>query len=214
MHLAQSDPLYVHHLFRFWRAMKQRNSLLRLSNQEGIECWEAEMSFAAAYLFNERLHLIEELNQALLLSCQTLSAEPLQLRFTSTYPAKSEDYLALLRKNRTKEQQLGLTLHGPHRDDFTLFVEQKPARQFASEGQKRTALASLRLAEWKRLQQQAHVSPILGIDDFELHLDQERQRLFQAALEELGQVFVSTPELKPSWASAKHFTISSGKIVN
>ena len=50
LHLAQSDPHYVHHLTRFWRAMKQRNCLLRGRDAQTIECWEIEMAQSASYL--------------------------------------------------------------------------------------------------------------------------------------------------------------------
>ncbi|HLB53099.1 MAG TPA: AAA family ATPase, partial [Chlamydiales bacterium] len=58
LHLAQSDPLYVHHLARFWRAMKQRNCLLKSRNDASIRCWEEEMVPSALYLLEQRTLLI------------------------------------------------------------------------------------------------------------------------------------------------------------
>lgn len=208
LHLAQSDPLYVHHLLRFHRALKQRNSLLRHPNHQGIESFEQEMALSSAYLHDKRAHLLTALNQSLSASCQLLSSESLQLRYLPS-PAS----LAQLQKNRARERQLGLTLTGPHRDDVLLLLEQKPARLFASEGQKRTAIAALRLAEWRLLAKQTDLLPFFGVDDFEMHLDSERQKLFKNALSELGQVFVTTPQTEGDWPGVSRLAIHRGTVL-
>lgn len=212
LHLAQSDPLYVHHLLRFHRALKQRNSLLRHSSQGGIDPFEQEMALSAVYLYEKRNNLLHDLNQSLEDSCHALSSEALQLRYL---PSQAVDnYLAQLKKSRAREQQIGITLHGPHRDDFLILLEEKPARLFASEGQKRTAIAALRLAEWRRLAKQVDLSPLFGIDDFEMHLDQRRQKLFREALNDLGQVFITTPQTECEWEGARKVGVQSGTILH
>ncbi len=211
LHLAQSDPLYVHHLLRFWRALKQRNSLLKHTAADGIEVFEQEMVHSAAYLCKKRSALLIDLNEALQTACQLFSAEELQLRY---FPSQSqEDYLAQLKKNRSRERQLGMTLTGPHRDDFLMLLEKKPARLYASEGQKRTAIAALRLAEWQRLAHQVEMTPFFGVDDFEMHLDADRQKLFKNALDDLGQVFITTPQTDCEWQGAHRLAITQGTIL-
>jgi len=206
LHLAQSDPLYVHHLLRFHRALKQRNALLRHPKNLGIESFEQEMALSAAYLHDKRAHLLISLNHALADSCQSLSSESLQLRYHPSHCS-----LAQLQKNRSRECQLGLTLTGPHRDDVLLLLEQKPARLFASEGQKRTAIAALRLAEWQLLAKKTDLLPLFGVDDFEMHLDSGRQKLFRDALYGLGQVFITTPQTDP-WLEAKRLVMKKGEV--
>ncbi|HEV7736515.1 MAG TPA: DNA replication and repair protein RecF, partial [Chlamydiales bacterium] len=65
VHLAQRDPLYIHHLSRYWRAMKQRNALLRSVDLSAIACWEQEMAESASYLWKMRAHLLSEIQQPL-----------------------------------------------------------------------------------------------------------------------------------------------------
>jgi len=192
LHLAQSDPIYVHHLTRFWRAMKQRNCLLRARSAEPIECWEAEMAHSAAYLHSMRQDLIEELKSPLSTHSGTLSAgsELHELRY---HPSSSDNYPRQLEKNRARERDLGLTLVGPHRDELSFWIGGKAARLFASEGQKKTAIASLRLAEWDRLSSRFSASPLMAIDDLGLPLDGTRQGHFHEKLAKLGQVFITTP---------------------
>ncbi len=198
-HLAQSDPLYVHHLSRYWRAMKQRNCLLREKREKDLECWEIEMAQSAAYLHQARTKMIEEIEEPLVRASRKLSGEreTLELRYLPSY--QPESYLSQLKKNRPRELYLGLTSHGPHRDDLSLYIDDQPARLFASEGQKKCAVAALRLAEWERLCQRIEGNAVMGIDDFGLHLDHSRQELLSVALENLGQVFITTPHLPSTW---------------
>lgn len=184
MHLAQSDPLYVHHLTRFWRAMKQRNCLLKKRHIPSIECWEVEMAQSAKYLTLMRKKMVEEL------PLQEIAAEKqtLDLRLSASHP-----YLQQLQKNRVKEMELGFTLTGPHRDDFEMTINHKPARLFASEGQKKTALFSLKLAEWQRLSDRIQDQALIGFDDLSASLDQGREALLKKSFSKLGQVFITTP---------------------
>lgn len=191
LHLAQSDPLYVHHLTRYWRAMKQRNCLLRSAKLDGIDCWETEMAQSAAYLWKIRSEMISELKTPLEAQSKILSGDKetheLQLQ------AAPKSYLQQLQKNRSREIALGLTLTGPHRDDLSLSIDQRPARLFASEGQKKTAIAALRFAEWERLSARIGAPALMSIDDLGLHLDETRRDLLRQALLKLGQVFITTP---------------------
>lgn len=184
LHLAQSDPLYVHHLSRFWRAMKQRNCLLKSKNIQTIECWEMEMVSSAEYIGKARERMVQEIQ------IQDLAGEKHELFLQSS---ASKSYLRQLQKNRIKEMELGLTLAGPHRDDLQITIEGKLAKLFASEGQKKTAIAALKLAEWERLSRQIGAPALIGFDDLDSSLDAERQQLIRAKLSQLGQVFITTP---------------------
>lgn len=211
LHLAQSDPLYVHHLTRFWRAMKQRNCLLRTKNKEGLDSWEAEMAHSADYIIKVRHEMVSELKEPLDKQSRQLSsgkeAHELHLQIS-----QGKTYLQQLQKNRSREMELGLTLIGPHRDDLSLLIDNKPARLFASEGQKKTAIAALRLAEWERLCKRVGAPALMGIDDLGLHLDETRQKLLRHSLDQLGQVFITTPHLP--FEEGRHIHIENGTIAN
>lgn len=215
LHLAQSDPLYLHHLMRYTRSMKQRNCLLKQKLDRGIEVFEKEMARSAAYLFTKRKELLFELDKKLEKSCELFCFEKLELRYfpSPNLSDKGEEaFFTHFQKMRSREKEMGLTLVGPHRDDFLLLLEKKPARLYASEGQKRTSIAALRLAQWQHLKDQIAFLPLFGVDDFEMHLDAERQKLFQTALGRLGQVFVTSPHLECAWDQTKRLTVEGGVI--
>ena len=188
-HLAQSDPLYVHHYLRFTKAMKNRNELLRRNDLTTIESWEEILTTSASYLVVQRKRAVEEL--APKLKNMSLHYKPsLSFQHIEEVPKRIKHRLEKL---RPKEILLGYTLTGPHRDDLSLTIDGKEAREFASEGQKRTCLANLRLAEWQRLLEHTESPPLFSVDDFAIHLDADRQSRLEEELHRLSQVFLTSP---------------------
>ncbi len=214
LHLAQSDPLYVHHLSRFWRAMKQRNCLLKSKIFDSLDCWETEMAHSAQYIFKARKSLLDQLKNPLSLQSNRLSLneETVEISLQSTYPKLAQEYEQQLKKMRKREQDLGLTLQGPHRDDLIFLTNAKNARTFASEGQKKTILTALRLSQWEQMKEQKEILPLFAIDDYEGTLDMHRQNHLNASLQTMGQVFLTTPS--PSLSNQAHpIHIHQGNII-
>jgi DNA replication and repair protein RecF len=213
LHLAQGNPLYLHHLSRYWRAMKQRNSLLRVSDSS-LDCWEIEMAESALYLKATREALIAAIQEPLRKRSSELSSgkEEHQIAFQPSTPPTAEAYLAQLKKNRPREKQLGATLTGPHRDDFTLSINGKESKGFCSEGQKKTTAFALKLAEWELFTKLAEAPALLAIDDFGLQLDNARLAHFGQTLRELGQVFITSPHACEHLPKTKLIEITNGNL--
>lgn len=202
--LAQTDPLYVHHLTRYHKAMKHRNALLKHKSEEAIESFEQMMAESARYLMSKRSSLIEALKPRIQSLAKELSSDedPLNLYYEPSIAIKRIDEIAqLYAKQRPKELLLGTTLIGPHRDDFLITYDKKDAKMYASEGQKRTCITALKMAEWEELKKNAECVPLMHIDDFGIHLDQSRTHLLQDKLENFGQVFLTTPLIDQITAS-------------
>ncbi len=191
-HLAQIDPLYVHHLVRFTRAMKQRNFSLRSRKLDSLDCWEEMMALSADYLHKMRASALEEFREPILFYSQNLALnkEAHELRYI---PSFSKTYLEGLHKSRGRDRELGMTSIGPHRDDLSFWVENRSARLFASEGQKKTVVSALRFAEWSRLAARLGCAPLVAVDDLGTPLDSVRQTQFLKCLKTLGQGFITTP---------------------
>ncbi len=215
LHLAQSKPLYVHHFSRFWHAMKQRNLLLKSKQLKSIECWEHAMAESAEHISKERQSFIQKLQEPLQKEHYNLTQneELAEIKLQSSYPSSAPVYLEALKKTRLKERDLGVTLHGPHRDDLLFFIQSKPAKFFASEGQKKTLITALRFAEWKHLSLQMDDKPFMGLDDFCGMLDLNRQKYLKDALQSMGQVFMTTPTQPIDFPSAHFLHVDQGKIL-
>lgn len=197
LQIAETDPLYSWHLARYTRAMRQRNALLKAKRLTTCESWEHEMALSAAYLNQSRrkaTHALEIHFQQLYSRLQD-AHEKVKLDLLT----QGEDEAFFRRewsRTREKEMHLGFTTSGPHKDDLEILIQDKPAKHFASEGQKQTLLLALKLAEWRRLYELSEEKPLFLIDDVGLSLDQTRRARLFSEIDTMGQVFLTTTDLK------------------
>lgn len=200
--IAQVDPLYVHHLTRFMRAMRQRNCLLRAKQMETLDHWENEMASSAVYITQQRHQSLQELDEVCREKYEALSGSSTPLKLVYKAPAiQSEDLSNYFQDRyarlRQREMAAGYTLLGPHRDDVQILLDGREARLFASEGQQRTCVAAMRLAEWKRLRLVGAETPLMLMDDVGMSLDAARCRHLLRQLEGMGQVFLTATQALP-----------------
>lgn len=202
--IAQTDPLYVHHLTRYLRAMRQRNHLLRARNLLTIESWEHEMAHSAAYVTIQRRKAVQELQRLSVKFYAEFSGEsdPLKLHYRSATQATDEKeltryFIEQFAKCRPKEMLLGFTYIGPHKDDLLLALGDKEVRLYASEGQKRSVVVALKFAEWQRLSTLADETPLMLLDDVGMGLDDKRKERLFSHVSNLRQVFITSTQDYP-----------------
>lgn len=202
LQLAQSDPLYVHMLTRYHQAMRQRNCLLRSKCSETLESWEHEMANAAGYITHKRSLTCQSLNEKgeEIYSQLANDGEKLSVAYKTVAPDNhsaaqlKEYYIRQFAKLRKREYEMGYTLTGPHKDDLSLFLGSREARQFASEGQQRSFVTALKFAEWQLLKKLTEGSPLMLIDDAGMGWDSSRKRKLVQYLDFLDQVFLTTQD--------------------
>lgn len=188
LHLSQIDAIYLQTLSRYYRALKQRNHLLRTRQTETITTWEEQMAACATYLTEKRKAVIANLH------LQT--EDQITLTYRPSRPAWDQ-HLA-------QELILGHTLTGPHRDDLHISCDNHQMRTFGSEGQKISTSIALRFAQ---LEVMRNEKPLMLIDDVAGSLDEKREATLIERLSHLEQVFFTTPRAKES-----HFKIVQGTI--
>jgi DNA replication and repair protein RecF len=203
MQMAQVDPLYIHYLARYTKAMQHRNQLLKNKTVRSIESWEHEMAQASAYLIWQRRRCIQNLQ----IHCQkfysylTEERETLKLEYRSAASACQSEkeikefHLRQFHDNRNRELSVGYTLVGPHKDDIWIGIEGRDVRFFASEGQQRSCVAALHMGEWQCLKQAGEEIPLFMIDDVSISLDEKRRSRLLEQLSSLGQVFLTTTDV-------------------
>lgn len=168
LYLSQQSPLYLFQLSRYHRALEQRNAALRQqASQMLLEPFEQVMCESSQIVHAARTEAVAHLQHRLF-------AEELDIVFHSN----------MFIPQYTKERELGWTLSGPHKEDFTILLQRQPAKNFASEGQKRSAVIAIRLAQFDQLRRYVHVPPILLIDEPGLGFDSQR---FAVLLDEIAQ---------------------------
>jgi DNA replication and repair protein RecF len=120
------------------------------------------------------------------------------------------NFKTALEHSRPREQALGVTLVGPHRDDIAIRKNEMDLRRFGSEGEQRSAAIALKLAEAGLLQRMRSEAPVFLLDEIASELDPERsERLFNL-LATQGQIFYAAA--KPVPAQGKVFKVNAGKV--
>lgn len=192
--LIQSDPLYTFHYFKYIKALQHRNVLLKKQLSKELSYWNAILIDSGSYIINKRNENLTQLNEKL---CQLQEQFPLPEVYSITYrPNQTKEQLSeALKRTQARDLLTGYTSCGPHRDDLELFSNSKPAKLYASEGQKRSFLTLLKMAEWHHLKERICFSPLLCIDDFGVHLDKQRQSHFYTVFNNASQYFISTTDI-------------------
>jgi len=109
--------------------------------------------------------------------------------------AAEQDFAGVLEKNRSRDTLMKTTERGPHRDDLEFLLNQRPAKQFASEGQQRCLVIALRLAQAAYFKLKSGITPVLLCDDVLGELDPDRRKKFWQSLDGDPQVIATGTSL-------------------
>lgn len=172
----QIDPLYRPTLRAYDRALRSRNALLKSphSRAREIAAYDLPLIEHGSALVAMRARLAERLAPLAAEAHRQISGieETLSLRFA---PGTTGDFAQDLEKSAAQELRLRQTVVGPHRDDIALEIAEKPAQQFASEGQQRTAALALKIAQSNIFLMEEGAAPLLLLDDIFGELDPVRR---------------------------------------
>ena len=226
--LSILSPAYLERLKRYRRALASRNVLLRDRNapERVIEPWEGEMARSGAFLVEKRWEftvriapLYERLYARLSpREMSTLGYESDLLAAGEERPQAeqiAERFLERLGKRRSQERERGNTLSGPQTDDLRIEHGRRPIRSFGSQGQQRTAVICLKMAEVELLRTEQGVSPVLLLDDVFSELDPGRCGNLLEEIVERHQSFITSPRSEAVFARLGHLPvlkISAGEI--
>jgi DNA replication and repair protein RecF len=191
--LGQVDRVYLQALVRYNRALAQRNALLKEGQGRGgpdqalLDALDPMLDADAEVLREGRKSLLEELEPLFARTYARLSGEreSPSLEWRSNW-AEAERLSEVLHRQQGKDEALGYTGTGPHRDDLILRLDGHPARKLGSQGQKKSLLLALRLAQAEWLTGLLGFPPLLLLDDVFDKLDRTRARALFALLGENG----------------------------
>ncbi|HHX96800.1 MAG TPA: DNA replication/repair protein RecF [Clostridia bacterium] len=205
--LSQVSPGYYLLLQKHRQLLKQRNHLLKKIKITGkgysqIEVWDEQLKTTAAQIINKRLAVLEKLNPLTRLMQRKLTGgrENLELKylFNRTQEIKKGvDLVSIIESTaqevKEREYRRGITLWGPQRDDFLLTLNGQNLKIYGSQGQQRTAVLAIKLAELEFFKSESGEYPLLLLDDVLSELDtQRRLYLLNIIQEKPIQCFLTT----------------------
>jgi DNA replication and repair protein RecF len=231
--VSQSSRTYLECLIDYRRIVKQRNKILsemqfsHKENNTALEPWNENLVRVGTVLIKKRMEFVKDFQSLVINSYVTLAgtAEQPDISYLPSFDCIADSREAIqtifhqaLQDYFQEERRIGYSLVGPHRDEFVFQINKLDVRNFASQGQHKTFLVALKMAEFFYLKERCNETPILLLDDVLSEMDGYRSQRLLEAVTELGQVFItSTDERALNWvpvvsSKPRKFFIKQGNI--
>ena len=196
MMVGQLRPAYVLNLNSYLKTLEQRNNFLKqkMKNDTMLDIWDEKLAEYGEKIYTYRKQFIELIKNKITSIHAEITAEKIDIKYFSDCKSK-EDFLQELKKNRVNDYYRGYTTKGVHRDDFTIYINNEPVNIYGSQGQNRTAILSLKLAELNVIYDDLGEYPILLLDDFMSELDEKRISNFLNNIEDIQVIITCTKNI-------------------
>jgi DNA replication and repair protein RecF len=197
--ISQLDPDYLQQLIQYTKVLQQRNSLLKQfaesgrSDQALLSVLDDQLMAPGDFIFQKRKQFLEGYIDEVVKMYKMIAGLEEGLNLVYQSQLLNNSFADLLQRNRDKDLYAQRTTGGIHRDELEIRLGDQPLRQIASQGQRKSLLFALKLAEFNVLRQHKGFEPILLLDDVFEKLDESRMHnlLAWACVENQGQVFLT-----------------------
>lgn len=224
--MVQYDAPYLEALSLYNRNLKQRNALLKdfadkqYWDQDLIDVITSTMAAPANYIYSKRKELISSFSPVLQQYYDQISEGREKVALIYSSQLDTDDFLRLSKSAQQKDKYAQRTSVGIHKDEFSFFMDGKPIRDFASQGQLKSYIFGLKLAQYDYLKAQTQKAPILLLDDIFDKLDKGRVARLLHLLnhEAFGQLFITDTHqgraaaLFSKGTAISEFIIKEGRI--
>ena len=217
--ISQLRPNYMHILNLYLKTIEQRNKYLRQIKEEHkdenlLEIWDEKLAEYAVKIYEYRKEFIEKIIKKINIIHKNITngEEQIELEYITECDNK-EKYLQLLKERRKLDIIKGFTTKGIHRDDFVIYINKKEIKIFGSQGQNRTAMLSLKLAELQVIYDEIGEYPILLLDDFMSELDRTRRKNFLENIKGTQVIITGTEKLDIENLKYLEYNVSNGKVL-
>lgn len=221
------DIGYLHCWHEYHRILKQRNHLLKSPDKTGLDVWTEKLAIAGAEVIERRQRYVMLLDMQLQQYYATISGggETAGISYhpegvhTADNDGILKDLQQLFQRHAKSDERYGTTTAGPHRDDLTLSLDNRPLKAFGSQGQQKSFVLALKMAEMENLQTIFNEPPLLLLDDMSSELDAHRNSNLMNFLTTRDiQVFITTTEPSAALlATAAHcsvFRVENGNLTS
>ena len=195
--ISQCEPAYMDSLNRYNKALQQRNALLKMEQEpdpELLSLWEMQMAHEGEFIYSRRKAYTERLIPTFQRYLQqiTMGREQVGLNYVSH--CQRGPLLEVIQRDRHRDRAVGYSLHGTHKDDLEITLDSFPIKREGSQGQNKSVLIALKLAQFDFLRQTgSNTTPLLLLDDIFDKLDATRveQIVRMVGGGEFGQIFIT-----------------------
>jgi len=222
--ISQYNKIYLNNLLQYNNALKQRNALLKSEqpiDDSLLDIWEEQMAVFGNYIYEQRKQFIDEFIPIFqnFYSYISVGNEQISLSYHSQH--HDQDIKSKMLTTRDRDRILGYSTQGIHKDDLEMLLGSYPIKRVGSQGQNKTYLISLKLAQFDFLKRTHNLSPLLLLDDIFDKLDSIRVKKIIELVsgDTFGQIFITDTNrehldllLLQLEQDATIFTVENGEI--
>lgn len=223
--ISQYDNEYIEALGAYNKALLQRNTLLKMEDEPDpmlLDIWEREMARSGEVVFHKRDKFVQGITPVFQDIYQRIADNKEQVSLSYTSHAQRGPLLEVIQRDRAKDRAVGYSLHGVHRDDLAMMIGEYQMKREGSQGQNKTFVLALKLAQYDFLRRMDGKSaPLLLLDDIFDKLDAHRvqQIVKLVSGNNYGQIFITDTNrehldkiLRDGEFDYKLFSVANGEI--
>ena len=222
--ISQHDKEYLTELINYDKALQQRNALLKQEEEpdpELLGLWEEMMARSGEVIYQRRKAFIEGLTPIFQSFYAQISGECETVSLAYSSHGERGALLDTIRNGRAKDRIMGYSLHGVHKDDLVMQLGGYPIKREGSQGQNKTYLIALKLAQFDFLRRSGSKVPILLLDDIFDRLDASRveQIIRLVSSDTFGQIFITDVNrghldriVSSATGDYKLYTVTNGSV--
>lgn len=218
--ISQLRPNYIHLLNLYAKTIEQRNNYLKQIKEEKretslLDIWDEKLIEYGVKISQYRYEFMEKIKKKLnqIHTEITEGKEEIKIEYI-TECMDQNHFREILKQRRNLDIIKGFTTKGIHRDDFVIYINKKELSIYGSQGQHRTAILSLKLAELQVIYDEIGEYPILLLDDFMSELDSKRRKNLLENIEDVQVVITCTDKLKLENLNYLEYNVKDGQIKN
>ena len=216
MLICQLRPSYVYNINLYSKTLEQRNAYLRQIKYEKkpsemLDIWNEKLAETGEKIYQERKKIVDKIGEKIKGIHEEITEEKENIRIEYKSNCKNKkEYLNKLKENEKIDIERGYTSIGIHRDDFVIYINDKPVDIYGSQGQQRTSILSLKLSEVEIIFDEIGEYPVLLLDDFMSELDEKRRMKFSSCIRNNQVIITCTDKMKVE--NGKVFHVDNGKV--
>ena len=214
--ISQLKKSYFKNLVSYYKVLKQRNNILKKKNKDmlsTISVWDEKLAELSVSICEMRRNIIEKINEKI--NSVTNADEKLNLVYLPSIKGDFKDrknIIKQLNENIERDMEYGMTMTGPHRDDFEIYLDGNNIKKYGSQGQQRSCVLKLKLCECEIIKEKTGEMPPILLDDILSELDEERRHLFIENIKDTQVIITCTDKEFLKGLDGFYFRVEKGKV--
>lgn len=214
--ISQIKPLYFKNLMFYYKILKQRNIILKSKNKkmtDTIDVWDEKLAQYGVNICLLRDKYLKKMNY--FLNMLEYNNENISISYNPSIKddfSSKDNFINILKKSIDKDLEKGMTLIGPHRDDFNIDINGISLKKYGSQGQTRTGILKMKIAECEMINEITGEQPLLLLDDILSELDEKRRKYFMEKIKDRQVIITCTDKEFIKDKESCFFNVNKGSV--